>query len=278
MTRLAYALIGVLLLSGCNPKEPYVVEREYYYLQRKARDIFTNLESTPPNQLERVVEKFRAFSKKHPTTNLSIDAEFTIARLYLAKKEYSQCRTQLNQIMKKFHASKMISSEALFLIGVSYEQEGKWASALNRYNKVIETYPLTKRGLNMPLYIALHYKAKYEPDKMIMAYQEAIVHYKGLARKYPRTKLAFFTQMLAVDCYAAMKDWQNAASTIDELIRMFKGRIPLERVYITKAMIYKNGMKDDARAAQTLEQLLLDFPKSPFVEPVKKALKELRTQ
>jgi len=80
---------------------------------------------------------------------------------------------QLNTIIGKHSESGGICAEATFLIGNSYQIQDKWGLALGQYKKVIQEYPITLRGIDIPIYIAQYYKAKYQPDKMMAAYQEA---------------------------------------------------------------------------------------------------------
>jgi TolA-binding protein len=263
----------VLFLSGCG-NDQYAIEKQYWQAQRRAEKIFKNPSATPPNELAKVVGIFRNFAKKHEKNILATEAEFNIARLYIVKEEYEKARTQLRSIINEYKKSENICAEAAFLLGNSYEIENKWHLALAQYKKIMQEYPITFRGLSIPVYIAEHYKIKYEPDKMIAAFQEAIAHYKQLASKYPNTPLALNAETLVAQCYLAIKEWQNAINALNVIIEDYKGKIKVDRILLSVALIYDQQLKNKAKAAETLQKLIQDYPKSRLAKPAAELLKK----
>lgn len=263
-----------LALVGCG-QDRYSIEREHWKIQREAKKIFKNPHASPPNELERVVNLLDGFAKKHPNISLSLDAEFTISRLYMAKKEYKKARQQLGMIIEKYSKIDDICAESMFLIGNSYEMEDKWSSALAEYKKIMEKYPLSQRGFSVPVYIAVHYQVQYEPDKMVAAYREAINHYASLIAKHPGTPIEYNANTLIANSYIAIKDWQNALVEIDKIIANFKGRVNVEWFVLEKAGIYYKELRDYAKAKETLEHFISEYPGSSLIKTAKKLLKEL---
>lgn len=264
-----------VFLSGCA-NDDYVIEKEFYYLiQRDAAKIFKSPDSAPPNELNRVVTRLRNFADKYPKKIFGLEAEFNIARLYMVKREYEKSREQMRAMLEKYSASDAVSSETIFLIGNSYEIEDKWTYALREYQRLIKDYPTTLRGLSVPIYIAQHYKIKYEPDKMIAAYQEAALHYRYLAEKYPNSPLGLNAYLLISECYLALKDWKNAINTLDTISEKYKGRISVDEVMFNKAMVYIKGPKENAKAAEILNSLIAQYPKSRYVKVSRDLIKRL---
>jgi len=273
LTRICF-LVSLFIIVGCG-NDQYAIEKRYWQAQKQAEKIFKNPQGTPPLQLKRVVNRLAQFIQKYPNTNLAIDAEFNIARLYMVKEEYSQARAQLQKIIDEHKKHLAICAEAVFLTGNTYQIQNKWDLALEQYRKIMQLYPVTPKGIDIPVYIAQYYKVKYQPDKMIAAYQEAIAHYKGLADKYRNTPMSYITSMLAGKCYIAIKDWQGAVGTFNSIITQYKGKVDLQEALITSALVYANELKDKVKAKEMLETLIKDYPRSSFLKAAKQLLKEL---
>ena len=271
-----FIVLAGLILAGCA-NDQYAIEKQYWQIQKQAEKIFRNPHASPPKELEMVVQVFNNFIQRYPQNSLATEAEFSIARLYMAKEEYEKARTQLQAIINKYNQAKLepIRVEAVFLTGNSYEREDKWELALEQYKKIMQDYPTTIRGLDIPLYIAQHYKVKYQPDKMIVAYQEAIGYYNALAEKYPNSPLAYRAHTIVPACYIALKEWQNAISALNTVIEKYKGKVNLDGTLIDIALIYKNELKDKMKAKEALEKLLKDYPQSKLIKTATAILKEL---
>ncbi len=257
-------IIGSVLLAGCA-NDDYAIEKRYYQVQKQAALIFKNPDASPQNELKRVVGLLEGFAQKYSKNNLGLEAQFTIGRLYIIKKDYEQARKYLDGMLKKYSDSNPVCSEILFLKGNSYEIQDKWESANAEYQKIIDQYPLTLRGLSAPIYLAQHYKIKYEPDKMMGAYREAVQHYRSLADKYPDSELAFTTYQLIAQCYAELKDWQAAINTFNTMIEKFS-KVKHDTTLMNIAMIYRNELKQDQKAIETLNRLIKEYPKSNLIK------------
>ena len=266
--------IIILSLSSCSDDQ-YLLEKKYYSAQKQAGRIFTNPKASPPNELLRVTDVFQAFIQKYPQTNLAVEAEFTIANLYTAKEEYEKAREQLKRIITAYKEFPDISVEAAFLIGNSYEKEDKWPLALEAYKKILHDYPKTRRSLTVPLYIARYYKKKFQPDKMLAAYKEAINHYTQLTQMYPQTLLAYAAYNLRARSYITTKNWQEAIDTFITVREKFKSKVRMDGVLLNMASIYYEELKDYAKAKEALTTLIKDYPQSRLLRFAKKLLEEI---
>ena len=266
-----------LILSGCANDE-YSIEKRYWQVKKQAEKILNNPHASPPNELERTVSSLNKFSEKFPKSNLGIDAEFSIANLYIVKENYDLGRQQLIKIAQKYEKSKELVAQALFLIGNSYELQDKWPSALEQYRKIMQDYTETIRGLEIPIYIAQHYKVKYEPDKMIPALQEAINHYKTIAAKHPVTPLSFNLDMLVAQCYSEIKDWQGAVSTLNSMLVTYNGKVSFEEILLSLSSIYSQKLNNPTKAIEVLEVLLKEYPKSRYANSAKEMIKRLSSK
>ena len=277
MKRLVYSILVFCFatsLAGCA-NDQFAIEKKFWQLQKQAKKIADNPDVAPPRELEAAINKLEAFANKYPQNYLAIEAEFNIARLYLAKKEFDTARERLNAIIKKYIKSAVVGSEAAFLIGNSYELANNWGQALQQYKKLIQDYAATPKGLSLPIYIAQQYQTKYQLDKMLEAYQEAITHYRELALQYPDSSLAFNAHSLVAKCYIVIKDWQNAVNSLKEMIEKYKGKAALDGVLMNMAVIYDKELNDQVKAKEALEQLKKEYPQSRLVKAATALLSKL---
>jgi outer membrane protein assembly factor BamD (BamD/ComL family) len=273
------SLIAILaclgfVLAGCANDE-YSIEKKYWQAKKQAEKILRNPHATPPNELDKAVNNLNVFSEKYPKSNLGIDAEFSIANLYIIKENYDAGRAQLRKIIQKYNKSKELVAQAIFLIGNSYELQDKWASALEQYRKIMQDYSETIKGLEIPIYIAQHYKIKYEPDKMMAALQEAITYYKGIAARHPVTPLSYNMDLLVAQCYMETKDWQGAIDTLNGMLTTYNGKANFEEILLSLSGIYAQRLNNPAKAKEILEVLLKEYPKSKYAKSAKEIIKRL---
>ena len=274
MKKVILLVLLAFVLSGCADDQ-FGIEKKYWSLQRQEEKIFSNPSASPENELEKVVARLNAFIKKYPKNNLAVKAEFDIANLYTVKEEYNKARSQLKAVLAKYSKFDSICSEAVFLLGYNYEKQNKWSLALEQYKKIMQDYPLTSQGLSIPVYIAQYYKSKFQPDNMVMALQEAIAHYKGLANKYPNSPLGLRAYMLTADCYIVLKDWQNTVNTFKTAIDAYKSKVNVDAIMLNMALIYKRELKNNTKAKEALEGLLKEYPKSKLAKSATALLEEM---
>lgn len=270
------ATFSLLILSGCNPKDYYLIEKEYYRIKKEAKKIYNNPFASPPKELERVVGLFKSFTQKHPTkNNLTIDAQFEIARLYAVKEEYDKAREELKAIIDKYSDNRSIVTEAIFLTGNTYQAQDKWPAALEQYKKIMREFATTVKGLRMPMYIANYYKFKHEPDKMIAAYRDAARHYNSLKTNTNNPLVKYIVSGLLARSYIALKEWENALSTYNVMLSEYSGKLNMDIILMEMAIIYSKELKQKDKTKEVLTQLLKQYPKSRYVKAAQKILKEL---
>ncbi len=270
-------VLASLVLTGCGD-DRYAMEKRFWQAQKQMESIFKNPDASPPRELERVVAVQEAFTKRYPKTTLAVTAQFNIARLYIVKKEYPKARLQLQKIMKTYNRAPVVIAEAIFLTGNSYEIEDKWSLALEQYKKIMLRYPVTRRGMDIPLYIAKHYKITYQPDKMIGALKDAVTYYKKSAQQYSDTPFGYTNGILAVNCYMALNDWQNALTTLDAMAQQYRFKVPVDGIYMDMAGIYLKGFKDKVKAKEMVEKVLKEYPDGRYHKVAAAFLKELNKQ
>jgi len=269
------AVVLCAFLAGCG-QDQYALERQYYRIQQQAKDIFKNPDATPTNELERAVAALEVFLVKYPKTNVAVDSQFTIVRLYAATKNYDKAHEQVKKMQAAFKGSDIVLAEAGFTDAAVYEAEKKWPAALEQYKQVMKFYAFTPRGMEVPLFIAMRYKDKMQPDKMIEALRDAIVHYKDLVARYQGSPLALKAKMMIVRCYIELKEPEAAIAILQGCIEEFKGKVRVEGMMLDMAGIYYGQLKDTAKATEVLNKVVADFPKSEAAELAGRMLDKIK--
>jgi TolA-binding protein len=188
---------------------------------------------------------------------------------------YNKARAQFSGITIKYKDNNTLCSEAIFFIGNSFEAEDKWDSALQEYKKIMDKYPVTPKGLEIPFYITKYYETKNELDKMIGAYKEAVAYYDSLSLKYADTQFGFLAMNLKAQSYMALKDWESAIGTYYDVLRKYQGKLPLDDVLMKIALIYDRQLEDKVKTKDILERLIKEYPKSRFRDLAAGVLEEL---
>ncbi len=266
--------LGICFCSGCT-RDQYAAEKQYYHAVKEAEKILKNPHASPKNELTRVVSILDKFARQFSNNNLAVHAEFNIAQLYIAKEEYESGRAQLKKINAKYSKSEAVCSEAVFLTGKSYELENKWDMALTQYNRILMEYPITPKGITLPIYLIQYYKQKFDPDKMRQAARNAINHYNNLAEKYNDSPLALRAQTLTAECYLFLQEPLNAINTLNSVVERYKNKTNTDRIMLNIALIYAREIKDKTKAKETLELLIRDYPKSKLIKSAKEILKKI---
>lgn len=265
-----------LLCAGCGGKQDqYSLERELYGIKKKAQAIMTNPEATPPAELKRVVDALTVFMNKESQKTVAVEARFIIAGLYKAKKEFPKAHETVAGIIAAYPKYTPICAQAMFLDGQIWEDQGDWAQALTKYQELMRTYPRTPRGMEVPLYIAAHYRDKLQPDKMIEAYHEAVAYYSGMADKYPGSEMSFQCRIMVAKVQAELKEWPEAVRTLETVVEEFKDKMKVDAIRVDIANIYGVRLKDKAKAEAILQKVAADNPKEPVGEVARKMLEKL---
>lgn len=259
-------LLALFLAQGCTP-DRYAIERTYWRINQQTKSILDNPNGTPPVEVTRVVELLRNFSGSHPGSKLSLKAEFDIANLYLATKEYALAREQLTSIRDRFKEHEGICAEARFLTGISYQREGKLSESAQEFTRLITDYPESYRAFVLPHYFVQYYVARGMDIEASQALKNAITYYAGIAEKHPETKMGLTADLFIAKCHSEMKDWQAAA---DEFARIFEtyrsSGFNLEGVLFNEALIYLKELKDVNKAREILAILVETYPESRYIK------------
>jgi tetratricopeptide (TPR) repeat protein len=273
--RFYLALAAVLILSTGCAQDQYSIERELWRLKKQSVRVAANPDGTSPHEFERTLKSVEEFTQKHKDNVVVIEADFIIARLYISRKNFEKARLKLNDMAQKYSRAQIIQPEILFMKGNTYEMEDRFDLALEQYRKIIANYPLSKRGFGLPLAIGAYYQKKSLSGKSAEAYNSAAGHYLALSAKYPDSRAGLNAGAMAALCYARLGQWQKAADTLESISVSFKNTGSVDGVLWQLAVLYKQQIRDNARARAVVERLMRDYPSSRFIPGARSLIKQL---
>lgn len=270
----ALVLAMAVLLIGCENKA-FKAEKQMWRANRLAQAVYKNPKATPPFQLAKSQDAYRAIIKKYPGTILAVQAQFSIGYLYLVMGQFENARSEYAELINECDKKGNICSEAEFAIGNSYELEGKWDSALAHYRKVMKSYPFSAKSLDLPVHIIKHYMRAGDEARAKLFVDESVSYFTDLKGKSKTEKGDSILQGLIAGSYFTAGQWQDAIDALNKLIRDYPGQ-KHEEAYFLKSFIYKERLKDQERAIEELKQLVSLYPGSKLARQAQTLLKKFK--
>jgi tetratricopeptide (TPR) repeat protein len=262
------ALSSVFIFSGCS--EQYKMERMVWHADQEAKPILINEGGVPSYEFNRVLGLYRKIIDAKPGSGFALDAQFKIAKLYVADNSFDQAHLEYDAIIDNYKDNKELVANALFLKAQSYEVEKKWPEALKLFEQIKEKYPKTAKALSVPMYIARYYMENEDTVAAVKAYQSGITYYQKIVDTYPNTKASFLCENLIIRAYLEMSCWQDALNYIDSLDKKYK--LGPDTLMIM-AQIYKEKLNDPIKAQAVYDRILKDFPDNKIAKSIKQLMK-----
>lgn len=268
------ALVAVVCLVGCESRE-FKAERRMWRAHKLAQAIYKNPKGTPPFQLARAQDAYRAIIKQYPDSFFAIQAQFSIGHLYLVMSDFDKARAEYKKLTIDCDKKGNLCAEAEFAIGNSFELQKRWNDALSYYRKIMKSYPLSAKSLDLPIYIIRHYKRANDVESVKLFVDEGVAYYLDLKSKSQTEKGDYILQGLIVRVYMEAGQWQDAIDSLNKLIRDYPGQNAGE-AYITKALVYYNKLNDKDKAREELREVIKLYPNSKLAAQTEAILKKLK--
>ena len=260
-------------LFGCESKE-FKAERRMWRAHKTAQAVYKNPKGTPPYQLAAAQEGYRRIIKDYPDSFFAIQSQFSIGHLYLVMGDFDKARQEYKKLTLDCDKKGNLCAEADFAIGNSYELQKDWNNALGYYRKIMKSYPLSAKSLELRIYIIRHYKKAKDQDSVKLFVDEGIAYYHDLKSKSQTEKGDYILQGLIARVYMEAGQWQDSIDALNKLIRDYPGQNAGE-AYVTKALIYNNKLKDKDKAKEELREVIKLYPKSKLAAQTEAILKKL---
>jgi TolA-binding protein len=240
-----------------------------------AQAIYKNPKGTPPFQLARAQDGYRGIIKKYPDSLFAVQSQFSIGHLYLVVGDFTQARAEYKKLATDCDKKGNLCAEADYAIGNSFELEGKWNEALAFYRKIMRSYPLSAKSLDLPIYIIRHYARVKDEGNVRLFVDEANAYYLDLKAKSQTDKGDYILQSLIVRVFMEAGYWQDAVDALSKLVRDYPQQNPAES-YLLKALIYNNRLKDKEKAKEDLQKIITLQPKSKLARQAEVFLKKIQ--
>lgn len=231
-------------------------------------------------------EKIRIFNslvQRYPQSDLVAESYLQIANAYMAQQKFNDALPYLDKVLAIKSASaqfpKVYLKKALSNYNLSRNNE-----ALIDYQKLISEYPQSEEAEealeNMKnIYVEMGRPNEYvdfvniagkvisisEADSLTYASAElkylnndcvgSIASFNNYLSKYPQGAYVLDALFYRTDCYAKNKDWANAATGYEDVIKMGSSRF-IERAALALSRIYYFELKDYVKAKTSFIKLL----------------------
>jgi len=263
----------VVALCGCESRE-FKAERQMWRAHKRAQAIYKNPKGTPPFQLAQVQKEYQKILDKYPKSLFSIQAQFSIGHLYLVMGDFERARSEYKKLNVDCDKRGNLCAEAIFAIGQSYELEEKWSQALIQYKSILSSFPFSSKSLDLPIYIIRHYQRTKDAAGVNRSCDEALSYYASLKSKTKAEKGDYILDSLIARSLIEAGRWQEAVDVLEKTVIRYPNMGPDEALML-KAVIYKNKLKDSAKAREELQRILKDYPKSKLTKQAQAFLGKL---
>lgn len=279
-------LAGVFLLLSFLDKSDYAIEKKLWRIQKQFDQIAQDPRVVPDQKFESVARSYLSVIKQHPRSPLVKKIYLQIGRVYGLKKDFAKARENFQAVFNKYADDKEVAAEALMNLGITYEGEMDEKQAIATYKKIIDSYPTTDIGLNMPLYIVNYYLRVSKVNESNVALREAVSFYKDICRDHPKSIIEFNALRLLVTAYFAQKDWSQGVNTLGEVLLKYPSGqyMNVDRAnLIIKSIntVAVTQLKDYDVAINIYQKFMSQNPKHPLnkkLQDMINALQELKKQ
>lgn len=209
---------GIFVLLSVLDTSDYKLEKRLWQIRKQLDIIARDPAVVPEKKFEDVVRQYRRAIERFPDSKLVPGIYFQIGRIYGFKKDLAAARGTMEEILKRYADNPALSSEALFYMGKTYEIEKNEDQVIAAYQRLLKDYPLTRAGLNAPLYVVDYYLKINKEKEAAGALKKAVVFYQELSRKHPKSLVALEASRLLVTTYLAQKNWKEAVNTSEKIL------------------------------------------------------------
>ena len=267
----SYILIAFafIFLAACTDTH-YLAEKLFWQAGKKTKELVSRKSGKlTPKDYEKIVSYYREAIEKVPLDPFAAKAHFAIADLFLRQSKPDKAQKEFREIINNFSSNGETASKAYLNIGRIFEYQGKWNLAREEYDKIIDLYPMTRIGLNMPLYIMAHYKALKDKDNVEGAYKSALRHYNSMIEEYTSTSAAPLIKDYLSRLYLEKGKASDAIAVWDDLEKEYSSGPVAAKAILTKAFIYERIVKDTRRAIGEYKKFIKRYPKNKITPQIK---------
>ena len=264
-----YVLLSLLSFRG-----DYCAERELWKIDRKLGFIASHQESTPDYAINQLVNRYRSFIKKYSGSLYAKRSQLMIGDLYSLRKNYSQARLEYQ---KAVGTDEELSAQAQLAIARTHELEGHWDKAFIIYKSVMQNYPDTNSGFSTPMYLISHLVSSGDQKAYTdQAYRDAIVFYRSIAVKNPKSKIEYNALKMIAICQLNQKDWSGTVKTMGEIMLKYPVGKAIQEAVNAINVLCVTKLHDYDMGINIYTQFIQKYPDHSADQFLRKMIKDLQ--
>ena len=226
--------------------------------------------------LQKAIQVYEEFVQNNPTSKIIRYAKFQIARLYFIKEDFAKARQEFNEIITDYPEDVELCTNVQLALAGCYEEEGKWAKAIDIYNKLKADHPGTRTALNIPLFIARHYLKENQTLEAERAFKSAISGYEKFIKENSDSELAVEAQDFISLSYISQQKWDKAIGSLKALVETYPETPRASRSLFTAAAIYQKQLAVPEKAIEMYEEFIERYPRHRLTTLAKSEIESLR--
>jgi len=286
ITTFCLVLVGLFIFLSLLDSGEFAMEKKLWYAQKQYEALARDPKAVPDKSFQELADRYAAIIKRYPDASLTPKVYIKIGKIYLMKKDYGKARASYQEILKRYSKNDALCAEAILNVGDSYSIEGRNEQALREYQSVLERYPLTTIGINMPLYLADFHLRNKNAEESAAALRMAIGFYQKVAKENPNTPLEFEARWLLATTYLAQQKWETGVRSFGDILSDFsqsKALTPQVAMTIIKNIntISVSNLKNFDLPVEIYTNFIEKNPKHPlngYLDYAVKVLTELKTK
>lgn len=254
-------LIAVLvgsyfILKIFNMNSEFFPEKMYYQALKAEDELNANPNMPPQKLANRIELKLTRILQLFPNSEVARKADIKLGEFYIKTKRYGSAIAQMNKIIEKLERDRDRLAMAYFLKGYACEKEDRWTEALKQYRVVLNNYPDTPIGLQMPMHIWNYYILSNKEAEAKQAYGDTVQFYKKLESENSDKPLGYMASLFLIRTYGKANDAQNAIATIEDHINKYYTPVTLGKVVPLVETVVVDKFKDPVKAIAIYKTIL----------------------
>ncbi len=253
-------LFLVPVLGGCTDNR-YASERLFWQAEQKVAQIVNGKKDNLSNdEYERIISAYREVIDNYPLQKYSQKAQSHIIDMLLLQGKYKEAEQEFTAMADNFSSQPEIASQALFARGKIYEYKEDWPRALEEYEQVIAKYPLSPRGLELPIYIMRHYRDKGDQRNVERTYKQAVKNYRDLLKDFEGTDMASRVKEYLALVHLSKGNFKETLKVYDDIIKEDMNSAFAQQALFAKGDLYATKMRDISKAMEVYEGFVRKYP------------------
>lgn len=260
MKKIAFGLIIILIavfiiLEAAGRGSEYYAEKMLNAALQNYTKLMQNPDVVPSYMLQGTIMKLREVINKYPKSATARRAFLSALDLMLFNKKYDEAMSTADEILKLYPDEYPMETKAFLAKAGIFEVRNQWNKSLTELNTIKRKYPYTQVGLQIPIYIAVHYKLKGDMAATKKAYDDAAAYYKTIREKNPKTRLGYMSSSLLTQCYINLARLEDAGKLVENILVEYASPIAYAQQLPLIEYIYVRNLKMNKKAIEILESV-----------------------